>query len=243
MHILITRPEPDASEWRAQLEARGVTVSVDPLLKIEFLSPTLIDLDGVQALIATSRNGLRGLAASTELDRFVTKPIFVVGPGTAELARTFGFTILHEGPASARDLVGVVAQAADPNAGNLLHVCGDKLAFDLNSALSPLGFDVRRHTVYRSRPADQLQPQTITDLASGAIDTVSLMSPLSAKTFVATALDAGLDKACREVIYICLSDQVAERLSLLKPLSIRIAKQPNSSAMFTLIETLVATNE
>ena len=35
MHILITRPEPDASMWRHKFEARGLAVSVDPMLRIE----------------------------------------------------------------------------------------------------------------------------------------------------------------------------------------------------------------
>ena len=34
MHLLVTRPEPDAAELKAALEAQGHEVSVEPLLAI-----------------------------------------------------------------------------------------------------------------------------------------------------------------------------------------------------------------
>lgn len=239
MHILITRPEPDASEWRALLEARGATVSVDPLLDIEFLAPATLELGGVQGLIATSRNGLRGLRDGRSLEGAKALPMFVVGPGTAELAKDLGFSNIHDGPASARDLVPLIAGLADPLGGRLVHACGDKLAFDLAAALAPLGFMIERLTVYRSRPATSLQGATIAGLATGAIDTVVLMSPLTAKTFAKLAVEAHLMEQCQRVVYICLSDKVAGALAPLSPVATLIAPKPNSDAIFTLIETLV----
>ncbi len=35
MHLLITRPEPDAAELKSRLVALGHEVSVEPLLRIE----------------------------------------------------------------------------------------------------------------------------------------------------------------------------------------------------------------
>ena len=240
MHILITRPEPDASRWRELLQARGVTVSVEPLLHIELLPPQNIDLTGVQALIATSRNGLRGLRGSPALTHLIALPIFTVGPGTAELSRELGFGRVHQGPASARDLVGVIQTGADPQDGALLHLAGDKLAFDLARALAPRGFEVRRLAVYRSQPAKTLQDHTMLALASGAIDTVVSMSPLSAKTFVTLCEQTNLSLQCQRLVYICLSDNVAKALAPLKPLTVHVAPEPNSQAMFTLIEALAA---
>ena len=90
--ILITRPEPDASDWRTQFEARGAQVTIDPLLEIELLPPQTANLTGVQALIATSRNALRALQNSPILPQAATLPIFTVGPATTQLARDLGFT-------------------------------------------------------------------------------------------------------------------------------------------------------
>ena len=88
MHILVTRSESDASELKAQLEAQGHAVTVEPLLQIE---PILIDAEavhGAQAVVATSRNALHALTDSPARHTALKLPIFAVGPSTAELART-----------------------------------------------------------------------------------------------------------------------------------------------------------
>ena len=240
MHILITRPEPDASEWRTQLIARGASVSLDPLLQIYLLPPPSADLTQYQALIATSRNALRALSNSPLAAKAIALPIFTVGPGTTQLARDLGFKTIHEGPASARDLVPLIARLADPIGGPLLHLCGDKIAFDLATALNPHGITVDRLIVYRSRPAAKLHPHTIEALADGVIDTVMLLSPLSAKTFVKLAQQANLNEQCQRLVYVCLSHNVSEALAPLSPSRLHIASEPNSQAVFSLVETLLA---
>lgn len=240
MHILITRPEPDASDWCTQFEARGAQVTIDPLLEIELLPPQTANLTGVQALIATSRNALRALQNSPILPQAATLPIFTVGPATTQLARDLGFTAIHEGPASARDLVPLIMQRATPASGSLLHISGDKLAFDLATAVSPQGFTLDRLPVYRSRPASKLHNHTVEALASGSIDTVMLMSPLSAKTFLILTQKAGLYEQCQRLVYVCLSHNVSEALAPLSPSRLHIASEPNSQAVFSLVETLLA---
>ena len=69
MRLLVTRPEPDALKLRAALEERGHEATVEPLLQVSFDDADPIDLDGVQALIATSRNGLRALKSHPALAR------------------------------------------------------------------------------------------------------------------------------------------------------------------------------
>ena len=83
MRLLVTRPEPDATALRAQLIAQGHEVLVEPLITIRFDNADPIELDGVQALIATSRNGLRALASSPAIEQARSLPLFAVGPGTA----------------------------------------------------------------------------------------------------------------------------------------------------------------
>ena len=240
MHILITRPEPDASDWRTKFEARGARVTIDPLLEIELFPPQTADLTRVQALIATSRNALRALQSSPILPQAIALPILTVGPATTQLARELGFTLIHEGPGSARDLPALIVNHAAPTAGALLHLCGDKLAFDLGAALSPHGFTTRRLTVYRSSPATKLHNHTFDALASGSIDTVMLMSPLTAKTFVTLSQQAGLHEQCQRLVYVCLSQNISIALAPLNPAKVHIASAPNSQAVFTLIETLLA---
>jgi uroporphyrinogen-III synthase len=240
MHILITRPEPDASALGARLSALGATVTIDPLLEITLTPPGDLDLAGVQALVATSRNGLRGLAAAPAglLARASALPLFTVGPGTADLGRELGFATVHAGPANARDLRPVIAAAASPSAGRLLHLCGDKLAYDLAGALGSTGLVLEQVVVYRSQPAAHLRPQTLAALAARHIDTIMLLSPLTAKTFVTLVTDAGIVEQSQELVYVCLSQAIAGQLTTLSPRHVVVAVQPNSEEMVSLVEMM-----
>src|SRR6185312_11231359 len=84
MHVLLTRPEPDASTCAAQLEALGHAVTLEPLLRIERLPIDATALDGVAGVIVTSRNRLRELASTTALHAWLTLAIMTVCPVTAQ---------------------------------------------------------------------------------------------------------------------------------------------------------------
>jgi uroporphyrinogen-III synthase len=231
MHVLITRPEPDASETSAQLEALGHDVTVEPLLQIEPLPIDADAFEGAQALIATSRNGVRALAASKALPAALELPIFTVGPGTAELARAQGFQRIIEGRGAARDLVPVIASRTDRAGGPLVHVAGETLAFDLAAALAEHGIAARTLTAYRAVAAERLTPSTAQSIADGAINAALLMSPRTAAIFARLVASAGLSEQARRLTFFCLSQGVAEALAGLAPPRIEIAAEPNSAAL------------
>lgn len=240
MHILVTRPEPDASETKAQLEARGHAVSVEPLLRIE---PAAIDehaFNGAQAVIATSRNGLRALAASTALSAALKLPVFTVGPGTAALARDLKFRRVIAGAAAARDLVPLIEAEADAAKGPLVHVAGEIVAFDIAAALAKNGFEVHTLTVYRALAPASLSPQTTQKIAEGTIDAVILMSPRSADIFAQLVAGAGLQDSARRLTFLCLSQAVANALHSLQPARLEIADAPNSAAMLAAVDRVAS---
>jgi uroporphyrinogen-III synthase len=231
MHILVTRPEPDASQMKAELEALGHRVSIEPLLRIEPMAIEDRAFEGAQALIATSRNGLRALGASGALASALPLPLFTVGPGTAELARELGFQTVIAGAGTARDLVPVIAGKADPPQGPLVHVAGETLAFDLAAALAQHGFEVRTLTAYRAVAAASLGVATARQIADGSLDAVLLMSPRTAETFAQLVVEAGLKESARRLVFLCLSHAVAEALSPLAPVRTEVADAPNSAAI------------
>ena len=51
MRLLVTRPEEDAVVFKAQLVAKGHSVTIEPLLKISTNGTDEIDLDGAQAIL------------------------------------------------------------------------------------------------------------------------------------------------------------------------------------------------
>src|ERR1044072_5410679 len=88
MHALITRPLEDAKALAELLAGRGVECTVEPLLEIAPHPEAAIDLDGVQALLFTSANGVRAFAAKSS--RRDLKGL-TVGDGSATPARELGF--------------------------------------------------------------------------------------------------------------------------------------------------------
>ena len=121
MRLLVTRPQEDSGETVAALAARGHEVMAEPLLVVRPLAQELPDLSLFQAVLITSRNGLRFFAQLTP-DR--TLPIFAVGPGPAAEARAAGFSLVHDADGDAHALATLVAERLEPFRGPVLHVAG-----------------------------------------------------------------------------------------------------------------------
>lgn len=241
MHVLITRPEPDAAVFRAQIEALGHTVTLEPLLRIEHLPIDATALDGVTGLIVTSRNGLRGLASGSTFNAARGLPIIAVGPGTAQLARELGFARVVAGSGTANDLVPVIVNAARGQQGWIAHVRGEDVAFDLRTALRAHAIELREIVTYRALPARSFQPQTKELMAAGAIDAAILMSPRTGAIFARLVASEGLQEAVRKLVLLCLSPAVAAAIEPLAPARVEVAESPNSAAMLaavTRVETL-----
>lgn len=238
MRLLVTRPQPDAQAQAQALEARGHRVLLAPLLRIEPAADEPLPVEGIQAVMATSRNALRALDGRREREALAALPLFTVGEAGAALARTMGFARVTAAGGTAQDLVRTVAARCRPGDGPLLHLAGDRLAFDLKGALQALGFAVRQAVVYRARPAAALPDPAQAALAAGELDAVVLMSPRTAALFATLVARHGLTQAARGVRYFCLSGAVAERLALLEPLppgAIAVAARPSQEELLALI--------
>lgn len=233
MRLLVTRPEADAAELKAQLIGMGHEVLVEPLLSVRYhdLEPDDVDLEEAQALIATSRNGVRALARSAQATAALRLPIFAVGPGTAATARALGFAHVIQGPSDARALVGSIAELAEVNAGPLVYLAGEVKAHDTGGELRRLGFHVQEPTVYSVVPSAQLSPGIAQRIASREVDGVLLMSPQTARVYAKLIQAHGLVAAGREITCFCLSDSVGRALSNLAPRHVAVAASPNLKSL------------
>ena len=133
MRLLVTRPEPDALKLRAALEEHGHEATVEPLLSVSFEDADAIELEGVQALIATSRNALRALKTHPLRGEARKLPLFAVGRATAAEARALGFEMVVTGAGTAQELVAHLVSLSEPSAGLLLHLVGDRTNDTLGS--------------------------------------------------------------------------------------------------------------
>ncbi|MGI9409102.1 MAG: uroporphyrinogen-III synthase [Hyphomicrobiaceae bacterium] len=240
MRLWITRPEQDAGVLRAKLVAQGHEVVIESLLHIDFDDADPIELDDVQALIATSRNGVRAAAASDIADLARHLPLFAVGPGTASTAEALGFAHVIQGPSTAEHLLPVIVERTDVNAGALLHLAGGRLAFEIGAELQAYGYHVLQPTVYTARTARQLSVKLLQRIANAEVDGVILLSPRTAKTYVELAAAHQIERSARRMLHYCLSPAVARQLSPLQPEAVRISSRPNIAELLALTDPTAA---
>jgi uroporphyrinogen-III synthase len=240
MRLLVTRAEPDALKLKAALERLGHEATVEPLLQVEPQTNVALELDGVQALIATSRNGVRALKSHLSLALARTLPMFAVGKATAEEARALGFETVITGAGTANELVTHIVAVVDPSAGLLLHLAGDHLAVDMCSELEAHGFRVAQAVVYRSVAAKTLSEETVEQLAEGEIDGVILLSPRTAAVYASLMRRQGLSTVARTLTHFCLSEAVARQLTPLRPVRTAIADAPRVQEVLALVERAAA---
>lgn len=237
LRALITRPRDDAAALADALRTRGIEPVIEPMLIIEPIDGTAPDLDGVQAVLFTSANGVRAFAAaSPELDL----PAYAVGEASARAATEAGFARVASAGGDAAALADLAVHALDPAAGALLHASGADTAGNLQGTLEAAGFTVRRAVLYRAAAATALTPETAALLRDGGIALALFFSPRTAETFVMLAGKAGVTDACGRISAVCLSQAVAARLASVRWRDVEIAATPDTPALLAAADTALS---
>jgi uroporphyrinogen-III synthase len=230
---LVTRPREDAQGISQALEARGFRVQVEPMLDIVLRQGVALPLEGVQGYLATSANGVRALAANGAPRHL---PLWAVGAATADCARTLEFQCVEAAGGDVAHLADLVARRVDPQAGALLHAAGSALAGDLSGALSARGFAIRRVVLYEAHTALSLSPDLIAALDAEALGLALFFSPRTAATFARLIQTLRRNDACRGIDAYALSPAVAEQLAVLPWRRVRIAQEPDQTALLAVID-------
>lgn len=228
MRILVTRPLEDGREIAARLAEHGHAALLAPLLTPRFEDGPELDLEGVEAVLATSANGIRALVRRT---RRRDLSIFAVGPQTTEEARKSGFTEVRNADGDAKALAEAATRWA-AHKGVLLHVCGHDAPGTLAENLSLRGFKVQRCALYGIEPATRLPDEARKALQEKALDAAMFYSPRSARIF--GVLADGLPT--ENLIAMCISPATAQALTLISFAQVAVAARPNQAAMLALAD-------
>ena len=192
---LITRPQEDAAAVAVALARRGITPVLAPMMQTEFFPVDIdADLSGAQAVLFSSRNGVRGFSRVSDR-RDVA--VFAVGDSTADLARDNGFSNVRSAGGDSTDLARLVSENLTPADGPLIHVAGKTVAGDLSGSLSRDGFEVTRRTLYEAKPVRVLTAETAAAIRNEEIDYVLFFSPRTARVFSDLVAGADLTPHCR----------------------------------------------
>lgn len=227
--ILVTRPEQDASATAARLRDLGHDALITPLMAVHFLPGPPLDLAGVQALLVTSANGVRALAAR-QAGAETHLPVLAVGDATARAARDLGFADVESAGGDVDDLARLAAARLRPGGGVLLHVAGSKVAGDLAGMLATAGYRYRRSVLYEAQPVAVLPGAAQAALADGTATAVLLYSPRTAALFHDLVQAAGLSGFLEAMTAFCLSANVAARAGA-GWRGVRVARQPTEQAL------------
>ncbi len=235
MRLLVTRPERDGARTAAHLRALGHEVMELPLLRIEAMGHTHLGPGPWAAILFTSANAVRALAAQRRFKEIAGLPAYVVGGRTHTAAIAAGFTQVISANGDADDLIALVV--AQPPAADLplLYPAGSDRAGDVDGGLHAHGFRVETVEVYRSVMVADLRDDVRTALAAGRIDAVLHYSARTAAAFVGACRTARIEIAMLATRQLCLSAQVAVPLRDAGAGAIDVAAVPTEEALLQLI--------
>ena len=184
------------------------------------------------AVVTTSANAARAIAAHGRIDELRRLPHYTVGRRSAEAAKEAGFTTAISADGDAHDLIAILARKLAGAAAPLLYLAGEERSVDLGAGLARHGLRVRTAIVYRAAAAERLPSEAEQAIAAGELDGVLHYSRRSAETFVRCA--AAADLRAPALMHFCLSAQVAEPL-LAAATHVRVAPQPDEEALLELV--------
>jgi uroporphyrinogen-III synthase len=211
VRILVTRPIGEAAAFADALRQRGHVPVVSPALVMQHEPGEKIGLARYRAVLITSANAVRALAARTP-QRDAT--LLCVGPASAAAARGEGFSnVLESAGEGAEGLSATVEDSLGPGDGPLLYPSARDIAGNLERELTAKGFVVVRQIVYRMDYAARLSPEAETALAQGGLDAVAYFSARSAGATQQAARASGLEAELRALTAICLSQAVEAKAS------------------------------
>lgn len=224
--VLVTRPEPGASETAQRLLALGLHPIVTPLLRVCRLEPHIpADAD---AVLVTSGNALPCLPAS-----LWGTPLLAVGNATAARARVAGFAHVLSADGDASALAALAKQACRPSAVLLLATAegqGAALAAELREA----GFVVHCRAVYAARPVERMPAMAAQALQEGRLIAALFLSAETARAF-ARLLPPDLLPALAEVEALAIGQPAAETLRFLPWRRVRVSAKPTQDSILAML--------
>jgi uroporphyrinogen-III synthase len=229
--VLITRPLDSALGLKQELDVRGYSTMVEPLLSIEQLGPISSIPDGTQAVLLTSANAVPALDDEAKHHR-----VFAVGKATAQAARVAGCRDVVVGEGDGAALAALIAETCRPEDGALLHIAGEVVREDLHHRLEAEGFHINREVVYRAQQATGFSDRLLAAWHGREIAAVLLFSPRTAEVLVRLLIENGLQGHVDRTAAICVSEAAATPCRELVWREICLAPQPDQDALIRTLE-------
>lgn len=228
--VLITRPEPGATETAARVAALGFTPVLSPMLTVRLLPVRLPAPERFAAVLLTSGSAVPALPASFHRVRLVA-----VGAATARRAREAGFAMVASAESDADALAAYARSHLDPRQGPLLLAVGAGQGERLEQTLREAGFRVLRRVVYAAEPVRALTPEALDALRAGRLHAALFFSGETARQFVRLVQRAGLSGSLHDVVAVAIGAPAGMALQALPWRRVRVAAHPTQDEMLALL--------
>jgi len=224
MRVLVTRPLDDARRTARELATRGYDALLAPLSEIRTIDAPEPQLDGVQAVLATSSNGIRAFAG---VCRRRDVPVFAVGANTAATARAAGFLRVTSAEGGSKALAAAVRNSLQPATGALPACHRQERRARFLRELAEAGFDVATCELYEAvamrSVADRSRHRFPTGRDRCRACALSGKRTHACRKHPACGSGGQMHPHCR----VCISAAAAERIRDIAFGEIRIAEKPD----------------
>lgn len=224
--VLVTRPEPGASETARRLLALHHNPIIAPLLRIRPLA--LAPYGSFGAVLVTSGNAVPCLPPSLH-----GTPLLAVGNATAERARAAGFGQVISADGNAAALATLTRQTCQPGSP-LLFATARGQGSSLAAALRAHGFVVHRRAVYAAYPATRMPQAATQALRDGSLSAAIFLSAETARAFV-RLLPPGLAPALAGVDALAIGQPAADALCFLPWRRVRVSAKPTQDSLLAML--------
>lgn len=231
--VLVTRPEPGASQTAKRLQGAGFSPLVLPLSETRALPVGSVP-ETFDAVAVTSASAIQH-ASRELLDQLSGSRCYAVGQKTAAIAHQSGFADIVIGQGGAEALAGAIISAEKPEAA-ILYLCGRVRLPAFEERLRAAGIGVgpveTYDTVEISRETDAVRHL----LDEQPVDAVLLYSVKAASAFADIAGRPRLSPLFKTAGLYCLSPRVASALKASEAAQIRVAAEPNEEELLFLLQ-------
>jgi len=213
VHIVITRPKEDSLHLIERLKKLGHLVTHLPVIKIEKLKTSKINLSNYKAVIFTSSNAIKFL----NIDIFDLKiKCYCVGEATELAAKQAGFINTYSSEGTVDSLIELIIRTFENKSGKLLYLSSEFISKDLDVDLTNAGFTVDRVSNYTTLPIEEIDKTTLDFLKKKSLDAIFVYSSKSAKNLFNLINKYSLLNVVTQSNLMCISEKVLLVLKQIK---------------------------
>lgn len=227
--VLITRPEPGATETADRIIALGYAPIIAPVLSI--ITRDVRAPNHAAATLLTSQNAVASCPPCLH-----DRPVFAVGTATAKRATEAGFKHVFNANGDANSLARLVADTLSPAEGRLFLPTGQGQGTDLAASLRQRGYRIVRRVAYQAVGVSVLPEPAAICLRQHQLAAAMFFSGDTARHFVRLLRATTLSDAVRDIEAVSISERAAVALRHLPWRRISVAAKPNQEAMLALLD-------